>query len=193
MATARICSIPDCIKPARGRGWCTTHWARWRKHGAPLGGKAPAGSALRFIEVASRHAGDDCLIWPFTRHQNGYARAPYGLNTNYAHRAICEKVHGPAPSSSHQAAHSCGNGKGGCVSPSHLRWATPSENQMDRAEHGTSNRGTRHWNSKLTYEDVVQIRLMATKNKQKDIATLFNISRAAVCMIVNKKNWAWAP
>lgn len=31
----KICSIPECGKPARGRGWCGTHWLRWRKHGDP--------------------------------------------------------------------------------------------------------------------------------------------------------------
>src|SRR5260221_745157 len=26
------CAVPDCDKPARGRGWCATHYARWRRH-----------------------------------------------------------------------------------------------------------------------------------------------------------------
>ena len=30
------CSIPGCEKPSRGRGWCGTHWRRWRTHGDPL-------------------------------------------------------------------------------------------------------------------------------------------------------------
>lgn len=31
----KICSFDACEKPARGRGLCATHWARWRKHGDP--------------------------------------------------------------------------------------------------------------------------------------------------------------
>jgi hypothetical protein len=30
------CSIPGCGKPVAGRGWCSMHYNRWRKHGDPL-------------------------------------------------------------------------------------------------------------------------------------------------------------
>lgn len=29
-----ICSVEGCGKETRSRGYCTTHWARWRKHGS---------------------------------------------------------------------------------------------------------------------------------------------------------------
>lgn len=29
------CSIEGCTKKVRARGWCPTHWARWRKNGSP--------------------------------------------------------------------------------------------------------------------------------------------------------------
>lgn len=35
MHATRTCSIDDCDRPAQGRGWCKTHWLRWRKHGDP--------------------------------------------------------------------------------------------------------------------------------------------------------------
>lgn len=31
----RICSIPDCGKPTHSRGWCSTHYSRWCRHGDP--------------------------------------------------------------------------------------------------------------------------------------------------------------
>jgi len=31
--TTLTCSIDGCERARKARGWCATHWARWRKHG----------------------------------------------------------------------------------------------------------------------------------------------------------------
>jgi len=38
MAKLSICSIPDCGKQVKHRGWCGAHYQRWTKYGDPLGG-----------------------------------------------------------------------------------------------------------------------------------------------------------
>lgn len=44
MANKNLCSIADCGNKAVARGWCSKHWARWRKHGDPhKGGLNPLG------------------------------------------------------------------------------------------------------------------------------------------------------
>lgn len=35
----RTCSIDGCGKPHAARGWCYSHWERWKRHGDPLAGK----------------------------------------------------------------------------------------------------------------------------------------------------------
>lgn len=35
MADEKLCSIPGCSKPVRSRGWCITHYMRWRNNGHP--------------------------------------------------------------------------------------------------------------------------------------------------------------
>lgn len=35
----RCCSVEDCGRPVRARGWCNPHWHRWYRHGDPLGGR----------------------------------------------------------------------------------------------------------------------------------------------------------
>lgn len=38
MAVPRLCSVDDCDKPCINlRGWCSKHYARWRRYGEPLG------------------------------------------------------------------------------------------------------------------------------------------------------------
>jgi hypothetical protein len=36
----KLCSIEGCTKPSKARRFCDAHWARWARHGDPLGGKA---------------------------------------------------------------------------------------------------------------------------------------------------------
>lgn len=38
MKATQTCSISDCDRPMRARGWCKHHWQRWSRHGDPLGG-----------------------------------------------------------------------------------------------------------------------------------------------------------
>lgn len=48
-------------------------------------------------------------------------------------RLVCEEAYGGAPTSKHEAAHATllGCVGGLCINPSHLRWATRRENQLD--------------------------------------------------------------
>lgn len=63
---------------------------------------------------------------------------------------------------------------------------------MDRALHGTSNRGERQWNSKLTESDVRRIRRMIADGvSNPDIADLFEVSPTAVRAIRTGASWAW--
>lgn len=39
----RVCSIKDCGRPHRARGWCAAHWTRWRNIGSPRA-NAPLGA-----------------------------------------------------------------------------------------------------------------------------------------------------
>lgn len=93
-APARVCLIPDCDRDASGhtgggRGWCATHYMRWRRHGDPLYG----GPVLR-----QARKGDPCSVGDCTgpavargwcsrhygrwkRHRDPLAgRAPVGLD-----------------------------------------------------------------------------------------------------------------
>lgn len=38
----RTCSLPDCGKPPRARGWCRDHYNRWYYHGDPACGSVSA-------------------------------------------------------------------------------------------------------------------------------------------------------
>jgi DNA-binding GntR family transcriptional regulator len=72
-----------------------------------------------------------------------------------------------------------------------LSWKTPSENQMDRVVHGTSNRGEQHPLAKLTEADVRAIRRLGQKLPSIDIATRFGVTRECVRDILSGLRWGW--
>ncbi len=187
MAILRLCSIPGCSKPVRARGWCNAHWIRWSRHGDPNKGRIMTGDALAFIKKAIAYTGGDCLLWPYARRSDGRGAISSGL----AHRRVCEEVNGPPPSDLHEATHSCGNGHLGCITPRHLRWSTHHENMTEMVDHGRSPRGERQGNSKLTAEDVREIRRLSGRMLQREIAEMFGIAQSHVSLILRRHHWGW--
>lgn len=152
-------------------------------------GNRGKGKGIKFLRDLIGHAGDECVIWPLFRDVNGYGRVGYdGKPSGWAHRVMCELAYGPQPDG-HQAAHSCGRGKYGCVNPKHLSWETKTQNQLDRSRHGTRSRA--HWGNvgKLKAEQVVAIRALAGRATQREIAEMFEITDATVRDILSGKTW----
>lgn len=191
MANSRVCSIPDCGKAAKALGWCQGHYKRHRKYGDPLAGATPHGEPLKWLSEHMSCDIEECVMWPFGRGGDGYGRVYDAGSMRLAHRVMCERVHGPSPSDIHEVAHTCGKGRSGCVNAAHLRWATPSENQSDRIDHGTHSRGDRNAMAKLTEDDVIAIRRRATTERQVDLAAAFGVGQTTISAIVTGQNWNW--
>lgn len=176
------CDVDGCEKKHFAKGYCNTHFLRWKRHGNPLAKVAtPPGNARAFL-ISLPLQGHGCTIWPHSRDQNGYARigAKRG-ETGSVCRIICERIYGPR-GKSYDAAHSCGNGHLGCVSPWHLEWKTRKENMADTLRHGTRLR-------KLTEDQVIRIRQLATEKTKQEIADEFGVTRQAIGWIIGGKGW----
>lgn len=185
------CSVAGCAKKAECKGMCKAHYYRMLRNGDPSGGRASKGEPLEWLTRHKDHKSEECLIWPFRKRTNGYGEVPFEGIRMAASRAMCTLAHGPAPTAEHHAAHSCGNGGGGCVNPQHLRWATREENEGDKIGHGRTNRGSRHGMSKLSTDEVLQIRALKGTEAQKETADRFGISRSAVGSIQSGARWSW--
>lgn len=184
------CSVDGCEKTSETGDKCGAHYRRQLAHGDPLAGGTGQGETKRWVkEVALSFTGDACLTWPFSRQKNGYGKLWSGERLVLAHRFVCELTHGAPPSATTEAAHSCGNGRLGCVNPKHVRWATHVENEAEKVGHGTRLRGERIGNSKLTADDVRHIR--SSGLSQKMAAEAYGVSRSNIGMIRAGKTWGW--
>jgi len=192
----KSCSIDGCNKNAHGsakgrKGFCRNHYERFLKTGNPMGGRE-RGALMRFVhEVALPYKGGECLIWPFGRVSDGRGSLRVDGRPVIASRYICTLVHGPAPSRKHQASHSCGNGHLACVTPGHLSWKTPTENNADKFIHGTISRGERHGKAKLTEQQVREIRGLKRLRSQREMARVYGVSKGTISSIHRGISWAW--
>lgn len=194
MKSRSLCSVEDCGTPATCRGFCSKHYQKMKKYGDPLRTVKPTpdGEVIKFFEnVVLTYEGEECLFWLYSRYENGYAQMKANGKTAIVSRRVCEEINGPPPTDEHVAAHECGKGHLGCVSPRHLNWKTRVENEEDKLLHGTAPRGERCGAAKITEEQAREILSLRGVEKQNAIARRFGISRQAIYKIHNGKNWFW--
>lgn len=135
------CSIEGCSKEGKaGRGWCWTHYSRWRSHGDPLGGTVrfrgsdPYETVLARSEERPGPMSTPCRIWTgyvmFAKGQprHGYMNVegtPKGV-----HRIALEYKLGRPIKPGLLACHRCDVMT--CVNPDHIYEGTRQDNADDR-------------------------------------------------------------
>lgn len=60
-ATAKPCSIENCNRPVLARGWCRTHYGRWRVHGTPHFKSECLVCGSLFEPAPRKHRCDACI------------------------------------------------------------------------------------------------------------------------------------
>jgi hypothetical protein len=137
----------------------------------------------------------ECWEWKSFIHPSGYGWVNFKGRMRQAHRVVYELVNGPIPEGEgfHGTCvcHKCDNPK--CIRPDHLFLGSHSDNMRDKKVKGRSValKGESHGNSKLTAEQVVEIRrLRAEGLTLRAIAGRFGVSDVQVCNIVRGKNWS---
>ncbi len=116
-------------------------------------------------------------------HRDGRSR------TVPVHRLVLEAFIGPRPEG-HECRHLDGNPKNNRVE--NVTWGTREENLADMVRHDTIPKGEHHCASKLTADDVIEIReLAARKVSLRKIAAQFGVTSATIGDIVHGRTWAW--
>lgn len=192
MKPEKLCALEGCGEKHLALGFCGRHSRSFRRHSDPLAAGPVKGFAIDFFNEAKLIQTDDCIFWPYAKNTFGYAVMSKRHGTRSVHRIMCIEVHGACPSKKHEVAHECGNGHLGCITPRHLSWKTRSENQMDRVQHGTSNRGERQWNAKLTDARVIDIcERLRMGERQVEIARDEDVGFKTISDINTGKTWRW--
>lgn len=136
MDSTRLCSIDGCERRADSRGWCQTHYMRWRRNGdvhymQKLSDRSRMSDAeLRDADRKRFHRQyqvsiNGCWLWTSGIADNGYGKFRVGDCTMGAHKWSYEDRHGEVPEGMHLD-HLCRVRH--CVNPDHLEVVTPKVN-----------------------------------------------------------------
>lgn len=138
---------------------------------------------------------DACWEWQGAPDRHGYGRIRANNRgpSLLAHRVAWEAHNAEPVPAELCVCHRCDNRL--CVNPSHLFIGTNLENIQDRDAKKRQTRGTRHHKSKLTPEQVAQIRRLFAEGQQtkSQLAKRFGITDTSVHLIIIRRNWRHLP
>lgn len=186
MAVKLLCAVDGCCKPTKARGWCNTHYERWRHNGAPTA-NAPRPSEIdRFLDKVSPEPNSGCWIWTATVNQDGCGHFGIGpAKCEKAHRASYRIFKGEIPTGL-IVCHKCDAPS--CVNPDHLFLGTSQDNMDDAKSKGRMALGERSGVARLT-EDAVRF-IRTSPLSQRQLAKVLGVHRGTVDAVLSGRTWA---
>ena len=164
----------------------------WRSIPGYLDYEASSQGRIRSIErTIIRKDGKPLHIKGRVLTQCTTARGYINCSIGPVHTFVCSAFHGPRPDR-HLACH--GHLGKTINTPENLYWGTPEQNLGDdKRRDGTTLFGTRNPATKLTLDQVAQIRSLDGSISHDQIAKRFGVSQSTISRIIKGKLWSYAP
>jgi hypothetical protein len=136
-----------------------------------------------FWSKVEKKSNAPCWRWTGTLRPDGYGTVGVNYRQWLAHRYAYTLCHGEIPTGA-VVRHTCDHKW--CCNPAHLVVGTQSDNMRDMVERRRSRRNEQHWNSKLSDEDVANIRRLyaAGQYSQYQLGRMYSIDHSYVGCIV---------
>lgn len=131
----------------------------------------------------------NCWEWTGVKfHSSGYGQFSYKLKTVSSHRYSWYLAYGEIPEGLF-VLHKCDNKI--CCNPNHLFLGTQKDNSDDKVSKQRHTKGNNHGMSKLTENQVFEIRRLWNTGKyyQREIGEMFDVSQTAISNILLRKTW----
>lgn len=179
----RICEAADCDRPHHGHGLCLMHYKR-RRTALRNPKKTPLEKYWEHVTEV-----DGCWEWAGPRDQDGYGCLYVTVNgqlVQRAHRAAWALFRGPIPEGT-LVRHRCDNPP--CCNPDHLRLGTHQDNTDDKVSRNRQASGRRLPQTRLTDEEVREIRatyrVVKRKSNATELAETYGVSQRYIMHLVS--------
>ena len=148
--------------------------------------------------ISLRSVSPDTGCWEYTRStaKQGYGQIWFNGRSLHVHRVSYAMFNGDIPDDL-MVRHKCDNRK--CFNPEHLELGTNTDNMQDVRNRGYSKvvtgRGEEHYNSKLTNEDVMEMRRLVREEhlSAAEVGRRYNYDTANAARIVTGEIWGHVP
>lgn len=140
------------------------------------------------IDTLESVTSDECMIWPYAVDGHGYGQLTRGNTRVLVHRIAFHFAYGhwPVP----VGRHTCDTPR--CFNPLHIVEGTMKQNSEDMVDRRRNRFGERHYQAKLTSEQVVAIRTAASHsyfNGTKKLAIQYGVSEGAIYHVLKLNTW----
>ena len=131
---------------------------------------------------------DGCIDHGQVGNDKGYGNTTHAGRTQKAHRAAFMREHSCSLLPGTHVLHSCDNPR--CVNPDHLRMGTHAENMLDRNTKQRQAKGTANGTVKLTEEDVLDIRWLASEGVgMRQLGREYSVDHKTISAAVRRRTW----
>lgn len=143
----------------------------------------------RFWSKVDKNGENGCWNWTACSSESGYGFFRDNGKNLYAHRISLELKLGRPIADGLCANHNCKQNRK-CVNPDHLYEGTYKQNTNDRNKDETMNRGEEHGKSKLTADDVREIRvLIGFGFSQRELGQMYGVYQSTISQVILGKKW----
>lgn len=147
--------------------------------------------AARFWSHVAIDANDKCWEWTAYRDDYGYGKVCVAAKQWQSHRYAYTLEHGPIPPGMF-VCHKCDNPP--CCNPAHLFLGTCAENNKDCAAKKRTARGTGHGSSKVTEDQVLEMRRLWTQGVGiTALHEIYGLHPESIRRIVESRRWKHLP
>lgn len=162
---------------------------------------APDNIVRRFLKRLAKCSVQqgDCIVWTGPkcgRPSHLYGITRINMRVCRVSRVIYEYTYKISLQDKEIVRHKCDNTL--CINPEHLETGSLADNARDMVDRGRMFHpdisGIRHFNTDLTEQDVIQIRLLRKQGETlKSLGLKFNLSISQVCGICKGREWKHIP